>query len=88
MNTTLTVGAFEAKTKFSELLEHVSRGAEVTITKHSRPVAKLVPIDRPSQVELADLFKQMDEFRGKHPLNPAGLEKVSYRGLIDGGRKR
>ena len=88
MNRTLTVGAFEAKTKFSELLEHVSKGAEVMITKHAKPVAKLVPIDRPSQAELADLFQLMDEFREKHPLNPAGLEKVSYRGLIDGGRKR
>ncbi len=88
MNTIMSVGAFEAKTKFSELLEHVSKGAEITITKHARPVARLVPIDRPSQTELSDLFRQMDEFREKHPLNPAGLERVSYRDLIDGGRKR
>lgn len=88
MNPSMTVGAFEAKTKFSELLEHVSRGAEVTITKHEKPVARLVPFEKPSRVELAELFRQMDEFRQKHPLNPKGLEKLSYRDLIEGGRRR
>ena len=74
--------------KFSELLERVSAGAEITITKHEKPVARLVPFETPSKVELAALFAQMEEFRTKYPLNPKGLEKVSYRDLIDGGRKR
>jgi prevent-host-death family protein len=84
----MTVGAFEAKTKFSELLERVSAGEEITITKHEKPVARLVPFEKPSQVELATLFARMEEFRSTHPLNPKGLEKVSYRDLIDGGRER
>lgn len=88
MNTPITVGAFEAKTKFSELLERVSKGEEITITKHEKPVARLVPFEKPSQVELTTLFAQMEEFRAKHPLNPKGLEKLSYRDLIGGGRKR
>lgn len=88
MNPPMTVGAFEAKTKFSELLERVSRGAEITITRHEKPVARLVPFEKPSSVELSALFAQMDEFRAKHPLNPKGFEKVSYRDLIEGGRKR
>ena len=87
MNAATTVGAFEAKTKFSELLERVRAGAEITITKHEKPVAKLVPFERPSVVELAPLFAQMDEFRGKHPLNPEGLAKTTYRDLIEEGRK-
>jgi prevent-host-death family protein len=85
---TATIGAFEAKTKFSELLERVSKGAEITITRHEKPIAKLVPFDQPSRVELNSLFRQMDEFRAKHPLNRKGLEKITYRELIDGGRKR
>jgi prevent-host-death family protein len=35
--------AFEAKTRFGELLERVSRGEEVVITRHDKPVARLVP---------------------------------------------
>jgi prevent-host-death family protein len=83
-----SIGAFEAKTKFSELLERASRGEEITITKHEKPVARLVPFEKPSRVELATLFQQMANFRAEHPLNPKGLEKISYRELIDGGRKR
>ena len=88
MNTAFTVGAFEAKTKFSELLQQVNEGAEITITKHEKPIARLVPFHKPSRVELVELFRQMDEFRDQHPLNPEGLPKLSYRDLIEGGRKR
>jgi len=35
--------AFEAKTHFGELLDRVSRGEEVVITRHDKPVARLVP---------------------------------------------
>ena len=38
-----TVTAFEAKTRFGELLERVSKGEEVVITRHDKPVARLVP---------------------------------------------
>jgi prevent-host-death family protein len=41
-----TVGAYEAKTHLSELLEKVEAGAEITITKHGAPVAKLVPVKK------------------------------------------
>jgi prevent-host-death family protein len=38
------VGAYEAKTHFSELLERAAGGEEITITRHGNPVARLVPI--------------------------------------------
>ena len=41
-----TVGAYDAKTNFSALLERVERGEEVTITRHGSPVARLVPVKR------------------------------------------
>jgi prevent-host-death family protein len=37
------VSAFEAKTRFGELLERVAKGEEVVITRHDKPVARLVP---------------------------------------------
>ncbi|HLA79842.1 MAG TPA: type II toxin-antitoxin system prevent-host-death family antitoxin [Vicinamibacteria bacterium] len=37
------VTAFEAKTRFGELLERVSKGEEVVITRHDKAVARLVP---------------------------------------------
>ena len=37
------VTAFEAKTRFGELLARVAKGEEVVITRHDKPVARLVP---------------------------------------------
>jgi prevent-host-death family protein len=38
------VGAYDAKTHLPSLLDRVERGESVTITKHGRPVARLVPV--------------------------------------------
>ncbi len=37
-----TIPAFEAKTKFGELLDRVLEGEEIVITRHERPVARIV----------------------------------------------
>ena len=37
------MSAFDAKTHFGELLDRVSKGEEVVITRHDKPVARLVP---------------------------------------------
>jgi prevent-host-death family protein len=39
-----SVEAYEAKTNLLRLLDQVERGDIVTITKHGRAVAKLVPV--------------------------------------------
>ena len=82
------VGAYEAKTKLPELLARAEAGEEVTITKHNRPVAKLVPLDWGRQPNLEELFRQMDEIRARTELNPPGLEKLTLKDLIEEGRKR
>ena len=38
------VGLFEAKTHLSEYVARAERGEEVIITRHNKPVAKIVPI--------------------------------------------
>ena len=47
------IGAFEAKTRLSELLEQVSRGRSFRITRRGRPVAELRPV---SQVDRRPTF--------------------------------
>lgn len=46
---TSSIGAFEAKTRLSELLERVSRGHVYRITRRGRPVAELRPIVGPDR---------------------------------------
>ena len=47
----MEIGAFEAKNKLGMLLDRVEHGEEIIITRHGKPVARLVPnatrIDRP-----------------------------------------
>jgi len=45
------VGAYEAKTHLSELLERVEAGEEITITKHGAPIARLVPVKKEASAE-------------------------------------
>jgi prevent-host-death family protein len=40
---TKEIGAFEAKNTLGSLLDRVERGEEIVITRHGRPVARLVP---------------------------------------------
>jgi len=42
-----TAGVREARQNLSVLLDEVKKGREVVITEHGRPVAKLVPLERP-----------------------------------------
>jgi prevent-host-death family protein len=39
----IEIGAFEAKNTLSALLDRVERGEEVVITRHGKPVARLIP---------------------------------------------
>ena len=38
-----TVGSFDAKTHFSELLDRAEQGEEITITRRGKPVARVIP---------------------------------------------
>jgi len=39
----LEIGAFEAKNTLGSLLDRVQQGEEIIITRHGKPVARLVP---------------------------------------------
>jgi prevent-host-death family protein len=81
------VTAFKAKTRFGELLERVAKGEEVVITRHDKPVARLIPegatrLDdvRRSVQGLRDLQKQI-RLRSK-----AKLTDREVRSAIEEGR--
>jgi prevent-host-death family protein len=76
------VGAFEAKTHFSALLDKVEQGEEVVITRHGKAVARLVSekiIRKSDQDNLAARFKAVRA--------NATLGGIDWRELRDAGRK-
>lgn len=78
-----TVGAYEAKTRFSELLEQVEAGEEITITKHGTPVARLVPVVK--SYTLAERRAAIE--RIKQLSKGLSLRGLKIRDLIDEGRR-
>jgi prevent-host-death family protein len=67
------VGIFEAKTNLSRLIEQVEKGQEVTITRHGKPVVKLVRARAeltPEQIaERRDAVQQLQEIASKLKVN-------------------
>ena len=80
--TDVALGAFETKNRFSELLNRVDRGAEFTITKHDRPVARLVPALPQTKDRRKKATAELRALRERY-----SLKGLSVRSLIDEGRR-
>lgn len=76
------VGLFEAKQKFSELVERAGRGERIGITKRGKLMAEMGPAKK-ERVDLNAVFARMDEIR-KRSRKP---KNVSVKELIEEGRK-
>lgn len=79
-----SVGSFEAKTHLPQLLERVAKGEEFTITKHGKPVARLVPA--PGVQTKRDVRQVIEELKAFSKGNTLG-EGVTIRDLIEDGRR-
>ncbi|MDR3634469.1 MAG: type II toxin-antitoxin system prevent-host-death family antitoxin [Isosphaeraceae bacterium] len=79
-----TVGSFEAKIHLPQLVERVAKGEEFTITKHGKPVARLVPAG--AIKPRLDVRKVIAELKAFSKGNTLG-KGVTIRELIDEGRR-
>lgn len=77
-----TVGAFEAKTHLSSLLEDVAGGEEILITRHGRPLARLVPVNAHGRERRIEAIERLRSFATGRRFN--GL---SIHALRDEGRR-
>jgi len=77
-----TVGAYEAKTHLPKLLERVTKGERITITKHGVPVAVLQPPSPLQQTEPKKVIAELKEFRKQY-----SLKGLSIRDMIEEGRR-
>jgi prevent-host-death family protein len=80
---THTIGLFEAKTHLSEVVARVEAGEEVVITRHNRPVAKLVPVGRARRAGAQRRQVALDALQAFEPIRLPG---VSLDDLIEAGR--
>lgn len=79
-----SVGSFEAKTHLAQLLERVAQGEEFTITKHGKPVARLVPaVPAKPKPDVRQVIEELKAFSKGNTLGG----NVTIRDLIEEGRR-
>jgi prevent-host-death family protein len=76
-----TIGAFEAKTHLSALLDRAAKGESFTITKHGMPVAVLAPFATDDQAHRDAAIERLRQFgRGRRLAD-------DWKELRDAGRR-
>jgi len=79
----MTKTVAQAKEQFCELVSLAGKGLPTTITRHNKPVARVVPAERDSR-RLTDQWRR----RVAHVrLNRKGQPKLTIPQLIQEGRK-
>jgi prevent-host-death family protein len=63
-----------AKAQFAELLDQVERGETIVITRHGKPIARLVPDEEARRARVAEAIGGIKELR-KHT-KPATIEEI------------
>ena len=77
------IGAFEAKTHLSALLDRVAKGERITITRHGVPAALLVPVnEEPDCLTHEQIVAGMRELRKR-----VKRGKMSVREMVNQGRR-
>ena len=77
-----SIGAYDAKTNFSRLLEEVVQGETITITRNGIPVAVVTPAAGGRVYSVEDAIAGLERWR-----HGRSLDGVTLRELIDEGRR-
>ena len=77
-----TVGLFEAKTRLSEYVARAERGEEVIITRHNKPVARIVPMTAEAPARPVPRFVQRT-FQMGLPQQPDAGQPGKLAGELD-----
>jgi len=85
-----TVPAFEAKTKFGELLDRVLEGEEIVITRHEKPVARLIAEGGRNLADIKRAAEGLEALQKEIAQSSRGKKSVSwkeFRSAVEEGRK-
>ena len=83
-----TVGMFDAKTHFSELVADAINGETTIVTKNGKPVAEIAPVRENKRARVLAAIQGIRRL-GKEFVerNGRGLSAAEIRELIDEGRR-
>ncbi len=74
------IGAHEAKTHFSKLLERVARGERIIITRRHVPVATLQPVEASPTRATEQVIAELRAFRSRYRLQGLEVQELKAEG--------
>lgn len=74
-----TVPAFEAKTKFGELLDRVLEGEEIVITRHEKPVARLIAEGGQSLADIRRAAEGLEALQKEIAESAKGKKTITWK---------
>jgi prevent-host-death family protein len=78
------IGAFEAKTHFSQIINEVERGADYVVTRRGKPVAKIIPFEQKPEMTFHEACDKLREMRKLFRGEPGSF---NIREAIEEGRR-
>jgi len=78
------IGAFEAKTHFSQIIEKAEKGEDFIITRRGKPVAKIIPFTEGKIMTRKEAMEYLTELRKHYRGKPGDF---NIREAIEEGRR-
>jgi prevent-host-death family protein len=85
----ITVTALEAKNRFGKLLDRVARGEEIVVTRHDKPVARMVPAGGRKLTAVRQAVGELRQLQTRIRVRTKGrctLSDVEVRSAVEEGR--
>jgi len=82
-----SIGAYDAKTRLSELLARVERGEQIVITRHGRPIARLIPEGGHDRAAAMAALERITARRKDLAAAGVRLTQAEIRAMRDEGRR-
>ena len=78
------IGAFEAKTYFSKIINEAEQGKEFIVTRRGKAVARIIPFEKKPEMTFKEAVEQLMEMRKLYRGEPGSFD---IRAAIEEGRK-
>lgn len=83
-----SVGIYEAKSRFSALVELVEQGEEVRITRHGKEVVRMLPVRRKPVITDEQIARELEQIQALQQTVRAQEATDSVASLRQNGRSK
>ena len=83
-----SIGIYEAKSRFSALVELVEQGEEVRITRHGKEVVRMLPVRRKPVITDEQIARELEQIQALQQTVRAQVATDSVANLRQNGRSQ